>query len=148
MSYIRYSYLKNEKQLVVACSGGIVDRRLLISEFQAMFSHLKIETQVDVLMDVKDINLKASIEANKIYTNYFLDSKLYSNIKRIAVIADKPAQVVQTMMFIDGVKNLGTSIKVFNYETSALDWLNSEYQNKKILQVHQALIHLMRKRNF
>ena len=144
MSYIRYLYLKKEKQLIIACSVKIVDRKVLISEFQSMFDKLNIDSPVDVLLDVKDINLKASTQANKIYTNYFLDEKLYANINKIAVLADSPDQVVQTMLFMDGVNHLGTSIKIFSTEKSASIWLSRNDENNKILYVHKALSKLKR----
>lgn len=144
MSYIRYSYLKKEKQLIIACSVKIVDRKVLILEFQSMFDKLNIDSPVDVLLDVKDINLKASIQANKIYTDYFLDEKLYANINKIAVLADSPDQVVQTMLFMDGVNHLGTSIKIFSTESSASIWLSRNDENNKILYVHKALSKLKR----
>ncbi|NOU59782.1 STAS/SEC14 domain-containing protein [Marinifilum caeruleilacunae] len=142
MKYIRYSYLKNEKQLIIACSGKII-RTELIAEFQQMFSLLDIKTNVDVLIDVKNVNLKASIEASKIYTDFFNDDKLYRYINKIAVLADSPDQVVQTMLFMDGVKHLGTSIKIFSMESSATDWLNRKTDQQKTLSVHKALSKLV-----
>ena len=146
MSYIRYSYLKREKQLIIACSVEIVDRKELISEFQSMFEKLNIDSPVDVLLDVRDINLKASIEANKIYINYFLDEKLHACINKIAVLADSPNQVVQTMLFMDGINHLGTSIKIFSTEKSAGYWLNSRDANNQTLYVHRALSKLKLKK--
>lgn len=142
MKYIRYSYLKDEKQLIIACSGKII-RTKLIAEFQKMFSMLNIKTNVDVLIDVKNVNLKASIEASKVYSDYFHQDKLYSYINKIAVIADSPDQVVQTMLFKDGVDHLGTSIKIFSTEDSATNWLSNKIDNRKVLHIHKTLSSLV-----
>ncbi|WP_421920490.1 hypothetical protein [Marinifilum sp.] len=139
MSYIRYLYLEEEKQLIVACGRKVVDRKILVSEFQSMFHKLNIDSPVDVLLDIKNIHLKASTQANKIYTDYFLGNRVYVNVHRVAVLADSPSQVVQTMLFMDGITNLETRIKIFNTEKSASNWLSSNNQNEKILCAHKAL---------
>jgi|GEM_PF-1766351 len=146
MSCIRYSYLKKEKQLVIACCFKKVDQKTLVSEFKSIFENLKLDTPVDILIDIKNLNLEASVEDNELYTNFFLKEKIYANAKKIAVLTNTPSQVVQTMLLIEGVKHLGIAIKVFNYEETALGWINSKCQNKKILQIHQTLSKLSHKK--
>ncbi|WP_282126913.1 hypothetical protein [Marinifilum flexuosum] len=146
MSNIRYSYLKKEKQLVIACNIKKVDPEILVSEFKSMFENLKLDSPVDILIDIKDLNLIASVEDNKLYTNFFLKEKIHVNAKKIAVLAGTPSQVVQTMLLFEGVKHLGIAIKVFNSEKTALDWINSKCQHKRKLQIHQVLSKLTHKK--
>jgi hypothetical protein len=144
MSCIRYSYLKKEKQLVIACSDKKVDQKILVSEFKSIFKNLKLDSPVDILIDIKSLNLEASVKDNERYTSFFLKEKI--NAKKIAVLTNTPSQVVQSMLLIEGVKHLGIAMKVFNSEKAGLDWINSNCQNKKTLQIHQTLSKLSNKK--
>lgn len=53
MNCIRYSYLKKEKQLVIACNVKKVDQKNLVSEFKSIFENLKLDSPVDILIDIK-----------------------------------------------------------------------------------------------
>ncbi|MDQ2178107.1 hypothetical protein [Marinifilum sp. D714] len=136
--------MKKEKQLVIACSDKKVDQKILVSEFKSIFKNLKLDSPVDILIDIKSLNLEASVKDNERYTSFFLKEKI--NAKKIAVLTNTPSQVVQSMLLIEGVKHLGIAMKVFNSEKAGLDWINSNCQNKKTLQIHQALSKLSNKK--
>ena len=87
-------------------------------------SQLQIESNFSYLIDAQKADNKASLETNKKFIAHFMNSPLRDKINRIAVICSTPHQVVQSMLFIDGIKGIKKPIKVFNSIGSAINWLN------------------------
>ena len=131
MKFIKYSYLKDHKLLIKVCKGEVV-RRELISEFQQAFANINSDQPICILLDARKVKIKASVDESKLYTNFFLNKNIYKTVDQVAVVTDTPDQVVQTMMFIEGVKHLNKSIKIFSSTDSAINWLNTKASKETI----------------
>lgn len=131
MKFIRYSYLKDRKLLIKSCSGKIV-RHEMINEFQKVFAELQFSEPINVLLDIQAVDIKASVQASKLYTDFFLDKSIYGFVNKIAILTNTPSQVVQTIMFIDGVKHLNKSIQTFSSVKHAMNWLQPNVPVKEV----------------
>ena len=139
MKIINYSYLKEENQIIITCSGKIGHLHL-IEEFQKMFQELQLESKVTILLDIKTVDFQASAETCKAYSDYFIGEKLDRWIEKLAVIADSPAQVVLSMMIMEDLKNRSTTlIKIFSTEEGAIQWLNRYKSYETINQIQKVL---------
>ncbi len=134
MKFIKYSFWDEHRLLIKACSGEVV-RRELIYEFQEVFANLKTTRPVDVLIDVTKLKLKASVADSELYTTFFQNDKIYNLVDKIAVVTNTPDQVVQTILFMEGIQHLNTEIKIFSSVDSAVIWLNTNARAKDIKEM-------------
>ena len=130
--------MKDHKLLIKVCKREVV-RRELISEFQQIFANINTDQPVCILLDARKVNIKASVDGSKLYTNFFQNESIYKTVNQIAIVTDTPDQVVQTMMFIEGVKHLNKSIKIFSSTDSAINWLNTKASKETIKKTLNSL---------
>ena len=130
--------MKEHKLLVKVCKGEVV-RRELIKEFQQAFTDINTDQPICILLDAREVNIKASIEGSKLYTDFFLNENIYKLVNQVAIVTDTPNQVVQTMMFIEGVKHLNKSIKIFSSTDCAINWLNTKTNIENIIKTLENL---------
>ncbi|MBI9058186.1 MAG: STAS/SEC14 domain-containing protein [Labilibaculum sp.] len=131
MKFVKYSFWDEHKLLIKACRGEVI-RRELINEFQQVFANLKSNKPVNVLVDVTKLKLKASVAESELYTAFFQKDKIYNLVDKIAVVTNTPDQVVQTILFMEGIQHLDTDIKIFSSVDSAAIWLNTNARTKDI----------------
>eukprot|EP01029_Cantina_marsupialis_P029108 TRINITY_DN779807_c0_g1_i1.p1 TRINITY_DN779807_c0_g1~~TRINITY_DN779807_c0_g1_i1.p1 ORF type:complete len:148 (-),score=13.43 TRINITY_DN779807_c0_g1_i1:12-455(-) len=146
MKFVKYSFWDEHRLLIKACRGEVV-RRELINEFQEVFSNLDHTSPVDVLIDVTKLRLKASVAESELYTTFFQNDKIYNLVDKIAVITSTPDQVVQTILFMEGIQHLDTNMKIFSSVDSAAIWLNTNARTKDIKETLMNLTEIESQKN-
>lgn len=138
MKFVKYSFCKKEI-LIIKIDKEEVVRDELISEIKEVFSSLQHDKLVDVLIDVTKLKQHASVSNIDMYTAFFQNDKIYDLVNKIAIVTNTPSQVVQTVLFMEGIQHLNIKIEVFSSVKFAVIWLNP---NVKIQDVKKKLIDL------
>ncbi|MDM8161308.1 STAS/SEC14 domain-containing protein [Labilibaculum sp. K2S] len=127
-----YNYVEEHKLLVECFCGEtkIEDVFELKSEIESCLDQVP---KFSVLVDIQENTDKPFHKMNDAFIEFYSKSKLTLKIDRIAVVTHTPSQVVNTILFIDGLKEVfDIPIRVFSSIESSVNWLHSDVSIDKI----------------
>lgn len=136
-----YKILK-EHNLIIEYHSGILDADSFIAFKKSITLDPLFSPNLNYFVHLKKVDFSTNLEDIDKYVKFLnTNSKVYGN-RRVALITNTPNQVVSTTIFKLMHQNASQTIEIFSTNEIALEWLNSNLNEKEILEVLVELMHL------
>jgi len=129
-----YKILQKERLIIEYHSGniGIED---FINTKKIISSDNKYNSDYDVIIDIRDIQLLFSqADIDKLIVFFKNYSPIVGN-RKIAFLTKKPHHVVFTTLFSNGINDTNMNAEIFSTLKAAVGWIGNQNMNVKILNV-------------
>ncbi|WP_461632802.1 hypothetical protein [Labilibaculum euxinus] len=127
-----YNYVEEHK-LLIECFCGETEIEDVFELKNKIEVNLSQVPKFSILVDIQENTDKPYHKMNDAFIEFYSKSELTLKIDSIAIVTNTPNQVVNTILFIDDLKEVfDIPIRVFSSLKPAINWLHSDVSIDKI----------------
>ncbi|MBN2597752.1 hypothetical protein [Labilibaculum sp.] len=130
-----YTYAEEHK-LLIECFCGETEIENVFELKNEIEANLSQVPKYSILVDIRKNTNKPFHKKDDDLTKFYSKSKSTLKIDSIAILTNTPNQVVNTTLFIEGLKKeFDMPIKIFSSLESAVKWLNTGIDLNKVKSI-------------